>query len=75
MLAEKDKKGVVSATGRLWQLREADPRLVMAMAQHHSLPQHLAQRELVGGNAWVESGTFLAILIGTIAGGSLALTF
>lgn len=33
------------------------------------LPQHLAQKELVGGNALVETGTFLAILIGTIAGG------
>jgi MFS family permease len=36
------------------------------------LPQHLAPAELVGGNAWVEGGTFLAILIGTIAGGVLA---
>jgi 1-acyl-sn-glycerol-3-phosphate acyltransferase len=36
------------------------------------LPQHLAPEELVGGNAWVEGGTFLAILIGTIAGGLLA---
>ena len=33
------------------------------------LPQHLAETELVGGNALVESGTFIAILIGTIAGG------
>jgi 1-acyl-sn-glycerol-3-phosphate acyltransferase len=33
------------------------------------LPQHLTQHELVGGNALVESGTFLAILLGTIAGG------
>jgi 1-acyl-sn-glycerol-3-phosphate acyltransferase len=36
------------------------------------LPQHLAREELVGGNAWVEGGTFLAILIGTITGGLLA---
>ena len=35
------------------------------------LPQHLGEDELVGGNAWVESGTFLAILIGTILGGVL----
>jgi MFS family permease len=35
------------------------------------LPQHLRKEELVGGNAWVESGTFLAILIGSIAGGLL----
>ena len=35
------------------------------------LPQHLADSELVGGNAMVELGTFLAILLGTIAGSSL----
>ncbi|HVO87561.1 MAG TPA: MFS transporter [Casimicrobiaceae bacterium] len=33
------------------------------------LPQHLRTEELVGGNGLVESGTFIAILIGTIAGG------
>lgn len=33
------------------------------------LPQHLAPEELVGGNAMVEMGTFLAILTGTIAAG------
>ena len=32
------------------------------------LPDHLATEELVGGNALIEAGTFLAILIGTIAG-------
>lgn len=35
------------------------------------MPQHLRQSELVGGNALVDAGTFLAILIGTIAGGLL----
>jgi hypothetical protein len=30
------------------------------------MPQHLRQSELVGGNALVDAGTFLAILIGTI---------
>ncbi|PLX74414.1 MAG: glycerol acyltransferase [Azoarcus sp.] len=35
------------------------------------LPQHLAADELIGGNALVESGTFVAILIGTLAGGVL----
>jgi len=35
------------------------------------LPQHLRQDELIGGNALVESGTFLAILLGTIGGGLL----
>jgi 1-acyl-sn-glycerol-3-phosphate acyltransferase len=33
------------------------------------LPQLLHDDELVGGNALVETGTFLAILLGTIAGG------
>jgi 1-acyl-sn-glycerol-3-phosphate acyltransferase len=36
------------------------------------LPQHLRQDELVGGNALIEAGTFVAILIGTLAGGLLA---
>ncbi len=36
------------------------------------LPQHLHKSELVGGNAWIDTGTFLAILIGTLAGGALA---
>ena len=35
------------------------------------LPQQLRPEELVGGNGLVESGTFLAILLGTIAGGVL----
>ncbi|HTV88704.1 MAG TPA: MFS transporter [Stellaceae bacterium] len=33
------------------------------------LPQHLAAEQLVGGNGLLEGGTFLAILLGTIAGG------
>ncbi|WP_153133241.1 MFS transporter [Dechloromonas hortensis] len=36
------------------------------------LPQHLHSDELVGGNALIEAGTFVAILIGTLAGGLLA---
>ncbi|HSD37329.1 MAG TPA: MFS transporter [Rhodocyclaceae bacterium] len=35
------------------------------------LPQHLAPAELVAGNAWVESGTFVAILIGSVVAGLL----
>lgn len=35
------------------------------------LPQHLHPGELVGGNAMVEMGTFVAILLGTIGGGIL----
>lgn len=34
------------------------------------LPQHLDVTELVGGNAVVQMGTFVAILLGTIVGGS-----
>ena len=33
------------------------------------LPQHLAHRELTAGNALVQMGTFLAILLGTMLGG------
>lgn len=36
------------------------------------LPQHLKEEELIGGNALVEAGTFVAILIGTITGGLIA---
>ncbi|MCL2162169.1 MAG: MFS transporter [Betaproteobacteria bacterium] len=36
------------------------------------LPQHLHTNELVGGNALVEAGTFVAILLGTLIGGVLA---
>jgi 1-acyl-sn-glycerol-3-phosphate acyltransferase len=36
------------------------------------LPQHLQPGELVGGNALIEAGTFVAILLGTILGGVLA---
>ena len=36
------------------------------------LPQHLRAEELVGGNALIEAGTFVAILVGTLLGGLLA---
>lgn len=35
------------------------------------LPDHLREEELVGGNALIETGTFLAILLGTIFGGMM----
>jgi hypothetical protein len=35
------------------------------------LPQHLKDAELTGGNGLVEMGTFVAILLGTMAGGLL----
>ena len=36
------------------------------------LPQQLDASELVGGNAQIEMGTFVAILLGTIVGGLIA---
>ncbi len=38
-------------------------------AKYAILPQHLKTEELVGGNALVEMGTFVAILLGTIGAG------
>ena len=35
------------------------------------LPQHLGERELTGGTGRVEMGTFVAILLGNVAGGLL----
>lgn len=35
------------------------------------LPQHLKPEELIGGNAWIEMGTNMAILLGTMLGGIL----
>ncbi len=40
-------------------------------AKYSVLPDLLSLRELTGGNALVEMGTFIAILLGTIAGGLL----
>ncbi|QQR69996.1 MAG: acyl-[ACP]--phospholipid O-acyltransferase [Alphaproteobacteria bacterium] len=36
------------------------------------LPQHLEQRELLAGNGLIDAGSFLSILLGTIAGGVMA---
>lgn len=38
------------------------------------LPQYLGPEELLAGNAYIGAATFLAILLGTIAGGLLVLT-
>ncbi len=40
-------------------------------AKYSYIPQHLKPTELIEGNAWVQMGTFVAILIGTILGGVL----
>ncbi|MBL8259847.1 MAG: MFS transporter [Candidatus Competibacteraceae bacterium] len=37
-------------------------------AKYSILPQHLKPEELVGGNAWIEMATNLAILLGTMLG-------
>lgn len=44
---------------------------VFGPVKYAILPQTLKEEELVGGNALVETGTSLAILAGTIAGGLL----
>ena len=40
-------------------------------AKYAYLPQHLGPLEIVRGNGLVEMGTFVAILLGTLAGGAL----
>lgn len=42
-------------------------------AKYSIIPQHLREEELMKGTALVESGTFVAILTGTIVGGILIL--
>jgi MFS family permease len=44
---------------------------VFGPAKYAYLPAHLEADEIVGGNGLVEGGTFLAILLGTIAAGGL----
>lgn len=47
---------------------------VFGPVKYSILPQHLGEDELIAANALIGGGTFLAILIGTIAGGLLILT-
>lgn len=42
---------------------------IFGPVKYSALPQMLNEKELMGGNALVEAGTFLAILLGTILGG------
>ncbi|MDB2682807.1 acyl-[ACP]--phospholipid O-acyltransferase [Alphaproteobacteria bacterium] len=42
-------------------------------SKYSILPDHLKKDELIGGNALINTGTFLAILFGTIAGTNLVL--
>jgi 1-acyl-sn-glycerol-3-phosphate acyltransferase len=67
-----------------WGFLSADVPLLLAcvflMGVHSTLfgpvkfaylPQHLDERELTGGNGMIEMGTFVAILLGNVAGGLL----
>jgi 1-acyl-sn-glycerol-3-phosphate acyltransferase len=42
---------------------------IFGPVKYSILPQHLGEAELVGGNGLIEMGSFIAILLGTIAGG------
>jgi 1-acyl-sn-glycerol-3-phosphate acyltransferase len=44
---------------------------VFGPVKYAYLPQHLDERELTGGNGMIEMGTFVAILLGNLAGGLL----
>ena len=46
---------------------------VFGPVKYGILPELLKEKELLGGNALIEAGTFVAILIGTIAGTQLIL--
>jgi hypothetical protein len=68
------------AAGFLWRVVPLLFAGVFLMGLHSTLfgpmkyaylPQHLSDTELTGGNGMVETGTFIAILLGTIAGGAL----
>ncbi len=74
--------GIMSLAG--WGFWIASPYVLLAcvflMGLHSTLfgpvkfaylPQHLGERELTGGNGMVEMGTFVAILLGQVAGGLL----
>jgi len=45
---------------------------IFGPVKYSIIPQHLHEDELVGGNALIEAGTFVAILLGTLVGGLLA---
>ena len=73
----------LAVAGFLW----GDPYLMLAVLflmgtqstffgplKYAILPDHLHEDELISGNALIEAGTFLAILIGTILGGVMILT-
>ena len=42
-MIEAESKNPISATGRAWQVREVDERLVAAIAREHDLPEIVAR--------------------------------
>lgn len=71
---------LVVAAGFAWKASGLLLASVFLMGLHSALfgpvkyaylPQHLHETELTGGNGLVEMGTFVAILLGTLAGGAL----
>jgi MFS family permease len=72
---------VIAALGFWWHSLPVLLSAVLLLGLHSTLfgpikyailPQHLHTSELVAGNALVEAGTFVAILLGTLGGGLLA---
>ncbi len=70
----------VALAAFVWHWPELNLIVLFAMGIHSAvfgpckysiLPQLLEERELVAGNALVEQGTYLAILLGTLLGGLL----
>jgi acyl-[acyl-carrier-protein]-phospholipid O-acyltransferase / long-chain-fatty-acid--[acyl-carrier-protein] ligase len=64
--------------GNLWMLMAVLFLLGVQAAffgplKYSILPDHLAEKELITANGYIEAGTFLAILLGTILGGLLIL--
>lgn len=71
---------LMGAVGFIWTIPSLLWVALFLMGTHSALfgpvkyallPQHLTSTELVGGNALVETGTFLAILTGTLSAGLL----
>ncbi|NJS14417.1 MAG: MFS transporter [Sphingopyxis sp.] len=71
---------LVGATGIYFQIIPVMLAALFAMGVHSTffgpikyaiLPQHLPDDEVLAGTGWVEAGTYIAILMGTIVGGLL----
>jgi len=59
MATEDNSTQKISVSGRVWQLREAEMRQVMAMSQQHGLSQVLAQLMVARGVALDEAENYL----------------